>query len=433
MTQSEKSNLHGDLPFGSYPPRPSVNKMTSKFYTEEHDICDGEVKLLRTKQSGKVWQMRCWIKPEKRHFKKSLRTKDLEDAKTKGRKLYYSMMGKLDSGQRLFTITSSELVERYLDMQQDRVDGGFITQQRRSTIITQLNHFMDFVGKDRKMDTITRERYKDYYLFRRRKKPDVKVPTLLNERATIGHIYKWSLEQGYITQDRLPVWSELKVTNIGSRTAFTIDDYKTLYGYLRNYTKNISDEREIYLRNIIRDFILVQSNTGLRFGECRFLKWHYVSVVKGDNKFPNVHIKVPAETSKVRKDRTAVGMRGDFFDRIKTYSKHIHPTDYVFSDMETGNPLGKKIIYKMWKLIMEETGLEDSLNDYTYYCLRHTFATYRLQYGKVDIRTLAKVMGCSVTYIEQHYDSARVENMTDYITRGVNEKSKDAFGDVILR
>jgi hypothetical protein len=51
----------------------------------------------------------------------------------------------------------------------------------------------------------------------------------------------------------------------------------------------------------------------------------------------------------------------------------------------------------------------------------------------VDIRTLAKVMGCSVTYIEQHYDSARVENMTDYITRGVNEKSKDAFGDVILR
>ena len=55
------------------------------------------------------------------------------------------------------------------------------------------------------------------------------------------------------------------------------------------------------------------------------------------------------------------------------------------------------------------------------------------QKGKVDIRTLAKIMGCSVTYIEQHYDSARLENMTDYITRGVNEKSKDAFGDVILR
>ena len=117
MRQSEKSNLHEDLPFGSSPLRPSVNKMTSKFYTDEHDICDGEVKLLRTKQSGDVYQMRCYIKSERRHFKKSLRTKDFEEARTKGRKLYYSMMGKIDSGQRLFTITSSELVERYLDMQ----------------------------------------------------------------------------------------------------------------------------------------------------------------------------------------------------------------------------------------------------------------------------------------------------------------------------
>jgi len=432
MNNSER-NLHEDLPFGTSPPRPSVNQMTSKFYTAEHDICDGQVKLLRTKQSGNVWQMRCWISSEKKYVKKSLRTKDLEEAQSKARKLYYSMMGKLDSGQKLFSITSSELVEKYLDFQQDRVDGGFITKGRRSTIITQLNHFLDFVGKSRKMDTITRERYKDYYLFRRRKKPDVKVPTLLNERATIGHINKWGLEQGYITQDRLPIWSELKVINIGTRTAFTIEDYQTLYGYLRNYTKNISDEREIYNRKLIRDFILVQSNTGLRFGECRFLKWHYVSVVKGENKYPNVHIRIPSEISKVRKDRTAVGMRGDFFTRIKTYSNHTHSDDYIFSDMQTGKYLDKKVLYKMWHLIMKESGLEESLNDYTYYCLRHTFATYRLQYGKVDIRTLAKIMGCSVTYIEQHYDSARVENMTDYITRGVNEKSKDAFGDVILR
>ena len=103
--------------------------MTSKFYTEEHDICDGQVKLIRTKQSSQVWQIRCYIHSEKRHFKKSLRTKDLDVAKTKGRKLYYSMMGKLDSGQRLFTITSSELVEKYLDIQQYRVDGGFITNK----------------------------------------------------------------------------------------------------------------------------------------------------------------------------------------------------------------------------------------------------------------------------------------------------------------
>ena len=56
-----------------------------------------------------------------------------------------------------------------------------------------------------------------------------------------------------------------------------------------------------------------------------------------------------------------------------------------------------------------------------------------LDSGKIDIRTLAKVMGCSVTYIEKQYDSAIVEDMIDYITRGINEKSKDTSNDIVLR
>ena len=61
---------------------------------------------------------------KKKYIKKSLRTKDL-DSKTKGRELYYTMMGKVSAGQKLFTITAKELVEKYLDYQLDRVDGGF--------------------------------------------------------------------------------------------------------------------------------------------------------------------------------------------------------------------------------------------------------------------------------------------------------------------
>jgi len=425
--------LHEDLPLGDYPDRPSVNEMSSKFYTDTHDICDGQVTILRTKQSGQVWQMRCWISAEKKHFKKSLRTKNLEDAKDKARKQYYSMMGKVEAGMRVFSITAGDLVEKYLEHQQARADGGMISQRRIGTIRTYLKHFLEFVGKGRMMDTINKEKYKDYYLFRRKKHKDVKDVTLLNERATIGNLNKWGLEQGFITQNKLPVWAELRKSNIGSRTAFNIRDYQTLYGYLNQYTKNIDDEKELYRRKIIRDFILISSNTGLRFGECRLLKWHNIEIVKGKNKYPNVHIRVPAEISKVKRDRTAVGMRGDLFKRIKSYSMDTHPSDYIFTDWQTGKPLGRKVMYNLWDTIMKGSGLDQSHNNYSYYCLRHTFATYRLQYGKIDIRTLAKVMGCSVNYIEKHYDSAIVEDMTDYITRGINEKSKDAFNDIVLR
>ena len=429
--RSPNESMHNDLKIGESPNASThISELTSKFYTAEVDICDGAVKLMRTKQSGEVWQMRCWVSAEKKYIKKSLRTKDLDSAKEKGRTLYYTMMGKISAGQKLFTINANDLVEKYLEYQQDRVDGGFITSGRRNTIKTQMKHFILFVGEDRKLDTIQRERYKDYYNFRRKHHPKVQDVTLVNERSTIGHMYKFALEKGFITQDRLPVWQELKRINVNSRTAFTRDDYKTLYTYLNNFTKKIKDERELYYRKLIRDFILIQSNTGLRFGECRFLKWNFIEIVKGANKYPNVKIRVPADISKVGKDRTAIGMRGDFFKRIRDYANHKHQQDYIFADYDTGEVVSRKLLYKMWNGIMKESGLKDSPNDYSFYCLRHTFATYRLQFGKVDIRTLAKVMGCSVRFIEQHYDSARVEEMSDYITRDVSRD--DAMSDVVL-
>jgi hypothetical protein len=39
------------------------------------------VKVFRTIHSGPVWQMSCWVREEQRYFRKSLRTKLLEEAK----------------------------------------------------------------------------------------------------------------------------------------------------------------------------------------------------------------------------------------------------------------------------------------------------------------------------------------------------------------
>lgn len=49
--------------------------------------------------------------------------------------------------------------------------------------------------------------------------------------------------------------------------------------------------------------------------------------------------------------------------------------------------------------------------------LRHIFATYRLQFGNVDVFTLSKVVGCSVKFIEEHYGNIQTDEMTNYITR----------------
>jgi len=85
--------------------------------------------------------------------------------------------------------------------------------------------------------------------------------------------------------------------------------------------------------------------------------------------------------------------------------------------VDTGEPIGKKILYRLWNIIRKESGIGDFVEDYSYYSLRHTFATYRLQFGNIDVFTLAKIMGVSVKYIEAHYGQIQTEKMTDYITR----------------
>ena len=123
-------------------------------------------------------------------------------------------------------------------------------------------------------------------------------------------------------------------------------------------------------------------------------------------------------------------MRGDIFQRIETYSNHTHQQDYVFADFDTGEAFSKKTLYRLWEVIRKESGIGKFVEDYSYYSLRHTFATYRLQFGNVYVFTLSKVMGCSVKYIEEHYGQIQTDKMTDYITR--TKSTFDAVDGIFL-
>jgi integrase len=164
--------------------------------------------------------------------------------------------------------------------------------------------------------------------------------------------YKWAMERGYANQSQIPLWSEIRKI-VAYRNAMQREEYQVLYTYLRNGHKNLDNERDVYERQLVRDFILILANTGMRFGEARRIKWNFVQVKKsppsndGRTNYPNVHIRIPAELSKVKKDRTAIGMRGDIFGRIRTYSKHKHAQDFVFTDFNTGEAVSTKTLYRL--------------------------------------------------------------------------------------
>ena len=54
---------------------------------------------------------------------------------------------------------------------------------------------------------------------------------------------------------------------------------------------------------------------------------------------------------------------------------------------------------------------------YVLYSCRHTYATFRLMRGEVEIKTLAENMGTSVLMIDQHYGQVKTMQAAGMLTR----------------
>jgi integrase len=248
----------------------------------------------------------------------------------------------------------------------------------------------------------------------------VRSVTLKNERSVITGLYGYAVERRYLTQAHLPIFEKLATNTqkyVGredSRDAFTAQEWEAVYKHVTHWAEGAQEEAEKANRQFVRDFILIAANTGLRFGEMRKLKWSMVQVYEESGR-RNVRIMVPPDTKTGA--RPVQGMQGGLFDRIRRYSNHTGKGDWVFVDNETGEQLGKKVLYRLWTELMEATGLRSGGKKLTYYSLRHTYCTFRLMKG-VDVFLLARNMGTSVKYIEDHYGHVDIDLMRDKLTKG---------------
>jgi integrase len=206
-----------------------------------------------------------------------------------------------------------------------------------------------------------------------------------------------------------------------------LEDWETIYYFFRTnkWKKNKNSKVEMQ-RRFITDFAMVLINTGIRFGEARRLLWKNVKFDKGTGRKKSVKISLSAEQTKTGVARKCIGRRGDVFDRIKSYSNFTSPNDYVFVNNETGAQTSRAVYYKNWNYLVRETGLDNHRTDTTFYCFRHTYASWRVMAG-VDVFLLSKMMGCSVKYIEQHYGQPELDKMTEQLTRDAKLEEMSRF------
>ena len=404
------------------------------FYENAHRLRDGAI-LLYTRPGRKkaTYQARLKIPGVTGYVIKSLKTADLNAAITEVEDLFYGLRAEQKQGidvRLAGNLQFKDLWKRFYNTHQT---GLSIHRQRLHTSFAK-NYFVPYLGDHRVADMPDAfvEKYWDwrinYYNPERRKAEGREGPIPVNaarvpsqktldmEAGMLRQIFRWGKRVGCVKREpwiKAPKVSHTK--GVVRRPTFTETEWKRIYEYLRDWVKESRSELENgdrlhragpnvlhrFQREMLRNYLLILANTGLRPNEARQLLWRDIREEEDEDGTPVVVIEV-APTTKTGA-RTVVCREGTshYLERLKTVSKHTEPDDPVFcgpdgESIKSFNNAFKRILADL-SLLEDRWGKRRSV-----YSLRHFYCTQALLSG-VPIHVLAKNMGTSITHIEQHY------------------------------
>lgn len=248
--------------------------------------------------------------------------------------------------------------------------------------------------------------------------------TINTHNAAMNRVFDTALERGYITKSQVPVLrNEGLKANKG--TNFTKEEYIQLYKYMRKWVKEARKGHETDLRCLLRDYVLILVNTGIRAGtEAMNLKWRNITTYTKDGK---TYLSFTVY-GKVKEHRTITVRHSvaRYLQRIKernpTLNKYTFNNlikkgldEYVFRI--NGKDMTTQFGRAFKRLLISANLLVDKRNDVerTLYSLRHTFATLALTDTSITTYQLAKHMGTSEAMIQAHYEHIDMRNKADIV------------------
>ena len=389
----------------------------------------GKYALVTTDASFGVWQFSMWIKRENKHFRQSLRTKNRDLALDKGEELFYEIKHKIRNSKKVFAPSIKTACEMYLKQRNKDIRLKIICEGRYGTLKAHINHFLKHIHKDTNINDLSRKTMKNYHTSRMKEtKHSVSRDTLLNEQATINAVIKLLWREGYISFDAFQFEKIKKEQNRDKsrRDSFSKEEYQQIIDEFKrqSYRKNCRTEEQWMWNNMVKNFCLILANTGMRIGELRQLEWNDIKTYdkildedignnkKGD-KLRLVEINVRGDTSKVRLDRTFIARKGQYFDRIRKFSKYTAPHHRIF---QTEEEFIDTVFQRRTRRKLQRVLNKLELNNFEerklgLYSFRHYFVSTRIKYGKMPLYKLANSIGTSVMQIERHYYHVDIDDM----------------------
>ena len=415
-----------------------------------------------TRNSSDTYHCRVKL-PLEPPVRRSLKTSDETYAIGLAMELAVGLIEKRNRGEALNPRSFSAVAENYSQFLSREVGRGECSKGTEESSNRYIRSFFIPFFKNIRIDQIRRKQlaeYRewrlDYYLgasskvtyVRNGKKVVAKRPplrppspnTLRREYSALRQIFSFARERGDISTLQLPVIKSPK-SDKKRRPSFTPKQWKHLIQVAKNrsHTKTLWSElsakqmengiiginkHQLRQRKLLLEYILIMGNSGMRTMEAANLKWKDIDdfTARSGKEFPRLSVYGKGKRRQLVANPSVKRYLGRIKDRQEKYSQEHNfefngYDEHVFSD-EYGTQI-KSFRNGFNALLIEANLRTNTLGEKrSPYSLRHTYATFRIMYGHVDVYELAINMGTSVEMIERYYGHVRNEDIADNLTKG---------------
>lgn len=274
------------------------------------------------------------------------------------------------------------------------------------------HYFVDFCGQQT-IDSVTSGTINQFVEWRltedherKRKRPSATY--LRKDIGAIRRFHNWCADRGWCKAIR--EWKLPRAT-VTRRPHFTRQEYAQLLRFLTkwvNQGKTKEGGNRYRERLLLRSYILIMTNTGLRVGEARSLRWQDISQQTRKDRDKEIVDTILSVNGKTGRRDVVAAQDTVKRELLRVWSLRTielgsePPKDQSVFVSRQGTAIGS--FKKGFESLLNACNLLKSQDNETrtIYSLRHTYATFRLDEG-MSINDLRINMGTSTKMIETHY------------------------------
>lgn len=232
--------------------------------------------------------------------------------------------------------------------------------------------------------------------------------TIKWETTLAKSILIWATGQGYLDEASLPR-RNFKCKHRNARPAFSGAEFYSLWQAADKWVETCQDPRHVHTREMLRDYIHILANSGMRVGEANNLRLADVSQSMDTQGLRVYRLMVRGKTGK--REVILRAHASMYVERVLERRKGAAPQGFLFC-MASERQI--TTLADQFDKVLELAKMKTNAHgqNYCLYSLRHYYACDALR-RNISPYVLAKNMGTSVAMIEQYYGkSATAESLS---------------------